>query len=436
MLTQVRREGLCMTKSATVASSGDEHLLDLNRSCLCLPLDRSTLDAGITARTDVGGMREILSARSHLFAATPVFVSQRNVATMQAQIDAIEALAQLEGFQILALSRSSADLAHQANTRGLILGYDFHITAEGPRLIEVNTNAGGAFLMSSLQQILVDMAFGCGNAGFASRSSDRLNRVFTEEWRYAGRSGQPNTVAIVDDDPASHYLHPDVLLAREGLQRAGINVVVADSAELRYDGDALRHAGTRIDMVYNRLTDFDLSSPIHAPLCAALVDDAVLVSPAPRHHALYADKRNLTLFGDARLLQSWGLAPEHVQALAETPQTRSLTAANSAELWRRRRELFFKPAAGFGSRAAYRGDKLTRRVWREILRGRYVAQSIVTPGLRLIEQGGRPTALKYDIRVYTYAGSPLLLAARIYQGQTTNFRTPGGGFAPVLSFFE
>ena len=26
----------------------------------------------------------------------------------------------------------------------------------------------------------------------------------------------------------------------------------------------------------------------------------------------------------------------------------------------------------------------------------------------------------------------LLAAARLYQGQTTNMRTPGGGFAPVL----
>jgi hypothetical protein len=26
-----------------------------------------------------------------------------------------------------------------------------------------------------------------------------------------------------------------------------------------------------------------------------------------------------------------------------------------------------------------------------------------------------------------------LVAARLWAGQTTNFRTPGGGFAPVLS---
>jgi hypothetical protein len=45
--------------------------------------------------------------------------------------------------------------------------------------------------------------------------------------------------------------------------------------------------------------------------------------------------------------------------------------------------------------------------------------------------GEAPITLKYDLRVYAYAGEIQLLAARLYQGQTTNFRTPGGGFAPV-----
>lgn len=34
--------------------------------------------------------------------------------------------------------------------------------------------------------------------------------------------------------------------------------------------------------------------------------------------------------------------------------------------------------------------------------------------------------------IYTYGGRILLAATRLYQGQTTNFRTPGGGFSPVL----
>jgi hypothetical protein len=41
--------------------------------------------------------------------------------------------------------------------------------------------------------------------------------------------------------------------------------------------------------------------------------------------------------------------------------------------------------------------------------------------------------MKYDLRAYTYDGAVQWTAARLYRGQTTNFRTPGGGFAPVYS---
>lgn len=41
-------------------------------------------------------------------------------------------------------------------------------------------------------------------------------------------------------------------------------------------------------------------------------------------------------------------------------------------------------------------------------------------------------ALKLDLRNHVYDGNVRLLAARLYQGQTTNFRMPGGGFSPVF----
>ena len=85
-----------------------------------------------------------------------------------------------------------------------------------------------------------------------------------------------------------------------------------------------------------------------------------------------------------------------------------------------------------GSRAAYRGDKLTSRVWQQIKAGDYVAQRMIAPSERGITVDGSPTRLKVDIRAYAYAGDIQLLAARLYQGQTTNFRTQGGGFAPVF----
>ena len=84
------------------------------------------------------------------------------------------------------------------------------------------------------------------------------------------------------------------------------------------------------------------------------------------------------------------------------------------------------------SKAAYRGDKITRKVWSGILSADYVAQDIVQPSARTISIDGRTETLKVDLRNYTYDGLVQLVAARLYQGQTTNFRTPGGGFSPVF----
>lgn len=260
--------------------------------------------------------------------------------------------------------------------------------------------------------------------------------MFTAEWQAAGRTGRPRTVAIVDDDPAGQYLAPEFELARQVFERHGIAAVVADPSELAWDGQHLRHpglpAGGVVDLVYNRITDFALADPRHAVLRQAWEQAAAVVTPDPTAHALQADKRNLVLFGDTARLVGWGLAPSDARRLdAVVPRTQLVDAANADALWADRRHWFFKPACGFGSRGAYRGDKLTRRVWGEITAGGYVAQELVTPSERAVQVDGEVRRLKVDIRAYAYQGRVLLLAARLYAGQTTNFRTPGGGFAPV-----
>jgi hypothetical protein len=59
----------------------------------------------------------------------------------------------------------------------------------------------------------------------------------------------------------------------------------------------------------------------------------------------------------------------------------------------------------------------------------------VAPGERLVDAAdpAAPQPMKFDLRNYVYDGTVQWVAARLYQGQTTNFRTPGGGFAPVFS---
>jgi hypothetical protein len=238
-------------------------------------------------------------------------------------------------------------------------------------------------------------------------------------------------VAIVDDAPQAQFMYPEFLLFARLFERFGVEAAVLAPEALALVDGVLADARGPVDLVYNRLTDFYFDEPTHAALRAAYLANAIVVTPHPRAHALYADKRNLSLLGSPGLLRAWGVAEADIRTL-ETgiPRTQIVSPANAERLWAERRRLFFKPAAGHGSRAAYRGEKLTRRVWDEIVAGRYVAQTLVPPSERRIAP---ETALKVDVRNYVYDGRVQMLAARLYQGQTTNMRTAGGGFAPVLT---
>jgi hypothetical protein len=255
--------------------------------------------------------------------------------------------------------------------------------------------------------------------------------MFRSEWR-AQRGDTPlRSVAIVDDAPTEQYLFPEFVAIQTMLEQAGLRAFIADPRELRLVDDRLILGDVGIDLVYNRLTDFMLDRPEHAALYLAYSSGGAVVTPNPRHHALYANKKNLVLLTDSDLLRRAGVSEEDLRVLATIPRTVAVGLENADELWARRRSLFFKPVGGYGSRAVYRGDKLTRTAWASILAGDYVAQELAPASTRSIRVGEAIAEHKTDIRLYAYRGAPLLAAARVYQGQTTNFRTPGGGFAAV-----
>lgn len=412
----------------------------LNLGCLCSTLQRDLLQAQMDARLRLEA-QHLAATHPHLFSATPVFISAQDEARIRAGVAALHRTAALPGYRDAALERAPAIARHEFGPLGAFMGYDFHLTAAGPRLIEINTNAGGALIHATAASAHraccspADSRFGV-DPGL--RDFDRaVIGMFLAEWS-AQRGMQPlRTVAIVDDAPQSQYLAPEFSLARLLFVTHGIAAVVADPRELAWRDGALWHpalpADTPVDMVYNRLTDFALSHPEHGALRAAYEAGAAVVTPHPRAHALHADKRNLVALSDDAQLAAWGAPQADRDVLrAVVPRTELVTPANAERLWSERRRLFFKPAAGYGSRRAYRGDKLTRRVWSEIAAGGFVAQALVPPSERVVEVDGQPTRLKLDVRAYAYAGQVQLLAARTYAGQTTNFRTPGGGFSPVV----
>ncbi len=63
--------------------------------------------------------------------------------------------------------------------------------------------------------------------------------------------------------------------------------------------------------------------------------------------------------------------------LEHMPRAEVVDSRDAQLLWDARRGLFFKPVAGFGSRAAYWGEKRRKRGWQDLLASAYVAQAIV-----------------------------------------------------------
>lgn len=408
----------------------------LNRECFCITLDREALCRALEREVgDPEFCRTFIGPKTHLFSNVPVFLAESSVGDMLRTVHAVEAATRLPGYRDAALSRAPEIARHDFGPVGVFMGYDFHLAADGPKLIEVNTNAGGAFLNALLAKaqraccIEVEAALGRSETDYFEPA---VMRMFQHEWELQRRQGVPRRIAIVDERPAEQYLYPEFVLAQRFFRKNGIEAVIVDGSQLQYERGQLLAEGRPVDLVYNRLVDFSLGSPEHQDLHAAYLDGAVVITPNPRVHALYADKRNLALLSDHAALASWGASPQMLADLAGVPHTVLVTSDNAEELWKARKSLFFKPACGYGSKAVYRGDKVTKGVWAEIIRGGYVAQDFAAPSERMVKLDGASEPRKTDVRLYVYNGRVLLTAARLYQGQTTNFRTPGGGFAPVF----
>jgi hypothetical protein len=420
--------------TASVLSSAEA----LNRDCFCRTLNMTRLREQLESEPSLKGMMaNITETRPNLFSSTVVFISEEVQQQVTATITAIERVAALPGYQIQALSRANASAQHDFGPLGACMGYDFHLSAAGPQLIEVNTNAGGMLLNVALARAQEACCDELDWAFTSSTRRDTLKKVifdmFATEWQLQRGAVAWRSVVIVYKAPQDQYLAPEFELFRQLFSQYGVQAAIADPSELSWQSGRLLHQGLPVDMVYNRLTDFYLTEPAHLALRQAHEADAVVLTPHPRAHALLADKRNLIALSQNELLLAWGASAADRKLLSTSvPATRLVTPERADELWAQRRQLFFKPVAGYGAKAAYRGDKLTRRVWAEILEGDFVAQALVPPSGRTTQVDGAQTDLKFDIRAYSYAGQVQLLAARMYAGQTTNFRTQGGGFAPVI----
>lgn len=373
-----------------------------------------------------------LSERPHLFSESQVELPTAEYEQIVGFVRAVTDLVALPSYQDAVAERQGCAIVPMPP--GVCLAFDFHVGSEAPQLIEINTNAGGSLLVTLLERAW-------GNDAGADQAEAALLQMFDAEWRAWQIERPLQTIAIVDEAPEQQYLYPEFVRWQKLFEAQGIHALICAPEQLRCDeAGRLWHGETAIDLLYNRLTDFTLTSESCAAIHIALQKQragetkGTLITPHPQAHGLWADKRNLQWLSDTDALQGFGLSAELAAVTSRcVPLTVPVTAVEAEHFWSTRKQWFFKPQAGFGSRATYRGDKLTKRVFEEILQGGYVAQTFAPPPevTVTLPETAESVSLKYDLRVYAYDGQIQLLAARLYQGQTTNFRTPGGGFAPV-----
>jgi hypothetical protein len=403
----------------------------LNQSCLCVVLRPGEIGASFLDAAGSLLPGDLEKTHPHLFAHTPVYVTEADLAAMLSLAAAMERIAALPGW----LGRSGADTpALAAKVHGVFMGYDFHMTQDGPKLIEINTNAGGAFLnlFASKQFRACCAMLDMSKFVEPKEAEKKIADMFIAEWTAAGLKGRPGLIAIVDAAPKQQFLYPEFLLAAKLLNEHGLKTVVAAPEELLLQDGVLHFEGKPVDLIYNRLTDFDLS--MHGSIRQAWENGRVVLTPDPAAHLRMADKRNLVKLSDAAFLRGIGVSETDIATVARlVPKTVLVTHENADALWADRKRYYFKPVSGYGGKAVYRGEKLTRKTWDWIMSEEYVAQEAASPSQRIVKTEGGSGLRKFDVRLYMYRDQLLAAAARIYEGQTTNFRTPGGGFAPVTA---
>ena len=240
----------------------------------------------------------------------------------------------------------------------------------------------------------------------------------------------PARLAIVDVAPREQFLYPEFELYAQAFRERGVDSVIRAPEALSLGPQGLQDAHGQIDTLYNRLTDFALADPGHAPLQKALSATRDCDDTAPQGACALRRQAQSRSAWRCRSPGGLGVDAATAERLAQViPSTVQIAPENRAALWADRDRYFFKPASGFGSRGSYRGDKLTRRVWGHDGIGAPTYWASRHRG----EDRARRCLAESRRALLCIRGGVLLFAARLYQGADHQHAYARGGFAAVLT---
>ncbi len=292
----------------------------------------------------------------------------------------------------------------------VLMGYDFHLTVDGPRLIEINNNAGGLYQQGSgwLPQPAC--------AQMPGTLESRVLTMFPDAWR---------TIAIMDEDVEHQYMYPEMCAYAALLESHGRQVRIVCPEDIRVGQDGLLYVGDlHLHAIYNRHTDFYLESAALAVIRAAYLEGRIALTPNPRSYALLGDKARMVDWWRPGLLESC-LTDDDVHFVREiVPETRLLADIDAAQAWQERKAWIFKPVARHGGKGVLPGRAMSRRRFEQMPPAQTVMQRYVPPGTVRVND----VEYRFDVRLFTHGARLIAVAGRIWQGMVTNFRAPGSGW--------
>jgi hypothetical protein len=320
---------------------------------------------------------------------------------------------------------SLAPVTPNPGNDSVLMSYDFHVDEKGDlRLIEINTNASLSLIVNSLYRYQnVTNTF---SQDFETEIMESFEREFSES--RASENGKLEHVAIVDEKPSEQRLFVEFKFYQELFRKRGYNAMIVDAAEFEYDG-SLRLESKKVDLVYNRHTDFYFETPACQALRSAFVDESACISPNPHEYRLLADKARLLELSTPGNSDLARLTPEQRATIQKTliPTVEITSLGGPEEMWKERKRFFFKPKRMFGGKAVYKGASITRSTFNGVYSENYLAQEHVPAGK--LQLGNEE--FKFDLRFFVYRDRIQLACARVYRGQMTNVNTPGGGSAAI-----
>ncbi len=314
---------------------------------------------------------------------------------------------------LLKLADHLPEAAHiESDWPSVLMGFDFHISPDGPKLIEINNNAGGLYIGQGQwlpQSEIKDMH---------GTLEQRLVAMFPEDWQ---------SIVILDEDIVQQYMYPEMCAYAELLRRQGRHVFLLAPEDVQLRGDGLYGMDERLDAIYNRHTDFYLQTEALADIRRAYERRQIILNPHPRSYALIGDK--------TRMVDWWktGLLEECVSEEAAgfirriTPETRRLADMDADQVWQERKGWVFKPAARHGGKGVVLGRAMSRKRYASLNISDTIVQRMV-PASEVEIEG---QSMKLDIRLFMHGEDLIALAGRVWRGQVTNFREPGSGWVSL-----